>query len=163
MLFIVLGNTAGNAIVFAQYILRARGFSKEDLVNPETELGWLIKGLAVSAVTGACLLHGSWRAGGIFLNNIFAMIKCCLLLVFIGAGFAFSAGAGKKPEPSPSNFSPAISFDGHIEGGAGGKVYGYSQSLLLVIFAYSGYENANYVSGKNIIHCLQDLATNNLS
>lgn len=149
MLFIVLGNTAGNAIVFAQYILRARGYSKADLVDPSThELKWLIKGLAVSAVTGACLLHGSWRAGGIFLNNIFAMIKCCLLLVFIGAGFAFSAGAGQVPKPSPNNFDPAISFEGHIEGGAGGKVYGYSQSLLLIIFAYSGYENANYVSKK---------------
>ncbi|KAL0634709.1 hypothetical protein Q9L58_006374 [Maublancomyces gigas] len=76
------------------------------------------------------------------------MIKCCLLLAFIGAGFAFSAGAGKVPKPSPSNFNPAISFDGHIEGGAGGKVYGYSQSLLLVIFAYSGYENANYILGE---------------
>lgn len=146
MLFIVLGNTAGNAIIFAQYILRAQKYSQEELDNPSHELEWLIKGLAVSAITGACLLHGLWRAGGILINNVFATIKCCFLLVFIAAGFAFSAGVGHVPKPSPSNLDPTISFMANVEGGARGKVYGYSQSLLLVIFAYSGYENANLVS-----------------
>lgn len=150
MVFIVLGNTAGNAISFAQYILRARGFDKEDLKHPSHEVEWLIKGVAISAVTGACLLHGSWRAGGIFINNFFATIKCCLLLVFIVAGFAFSAGVRPKGQlahiPSPGNLSPTVSFDASIGGGSLGRIYGYSQSLLLIIFAYSGYENANYVS-----------------
>lgn len=149
MVFIVLGNTAGNAISFAQYILRARGFVKKDLENPSHEVEWLIKGVAIGAITGACLLHGSWRAGGIFINNLFATIKCCLLLVFIAAGFAFSAGVRPKGQhiPSPSNLSPTVSFDANIGGGSLGRIYGYSQSLLLVIFSYSGYENANYVSG----------------
>lgn len=149
MLFIVLGNTAGNAISFAQYILRAQGYSGDELKNPSLEVEWLLKGVAVSAITGACLLHGLWRAGGIYINNCFATIKCCLLLVFIAAGFAFTAGVGNVAKPSPSNLTLANSFQATIDGGARGKVYAYSESLLLVIFAYSGFENANYVSEKH--------------
>lgn len=149
MVFFVLGNTAGNAISFAQYILRTRGYSQEQLKHPSEDVEWLIKAVAVSAITGACLLHGSWRAGGIFVNNFFATVKFCLLLVFIVAGFAFSAGVRPRNEPriqSPKNLGSTVSFDASIGGGGLGKVYAYSQSLLLIIFAYSGYENANYVS-----------------
>lgn len=147
IVFIVLGNTAGNAISFAEHALIAHGSE-----NPPD---WCINGIAIGAITVACLLHGSWRAGGIWVNNIFATIKCLLLLVFIVGGLAFSAG-GKGP--SRSNLDPSVSFElnstivlspdrySTAPLSDAGRMYGYSQAILLIIFAYGGFENANYVS-----------------
>lgn len=117
--------------------------------QPSATFQSLTKVFAVCAITAACLLHGSWRAGGIFVNNFFASVKTCTLLVFIGCGFAYSAGAfpGRGGEPFPThNLSATSVFESDISGGNFGKLYGYSQSMLLVIFAYGGFENANFVS-----------------
>lgn len=152
VLFIVLGNTAGNAISFAEYVLQAHG--GYNLTNPDDKTQGLIKGVAVAAITGACLLHGSWRAGGIVVNNIFATIKFATLLVLIVAGFAYIS----QHQPT-DNLKPKVAFESHIQGGSMGKLYNYAQSLLLIMFSYGGFENANFVS-QNVPHFFHPIATN---
>lgn len=151
VLFIVLGNTAGNAISFGQHALRAKGVKENEIDQHE----WQIKGIAVAAITGACLLHGSWRAGGIYVNNLFATIKCLFLVVFIIAGAVYSGQGGQKTY----NLDLQCSFTNTTDSGTAmskclksetgqnvnSQMYGLSQSFLLVIFAYGGFENANYI------------------
>ncbi|KAI5836894.1 amino acid permease-domain-containing protein [Morchella snyderi] len=152
VLFIVLGNTSGNAISFGQHALRASGVTEDEIDSHE----WKIKGIAIAAITGACLLHGSWRAGGIYVNNLFASIKCLMLVVFIIAGAVYSGKGGNR---NTHNLDLDCSFVNSSENGTAmskcpqnrdmqnnqWQMYGFSQSFLLVIFAYGGFENANYI------------------
>ena len=69
--FIVLGNKAGNAIVFAENVLRAS--------NREP---------SIAVVTFACLIHAICRKGGLHLNNIFSLFKAALLLILFIVGVA---------------------------------------------------------------------------
>lgn len=52
-----------------------------------------VRGLAVTSLTFACILHASWRKGGIVFNNLLAFFKVSMLLAVIVIGFAVSAGA----------------------------------------------------------------------
>ncbi|KAL8980957.1 MAG: hypothetical protein Q9177_005729, partial [Variospora cf. flavescens] len=80
----MLGNLAGNAIAMGQYIMQAAGQPDK----PEA-----IRGIAVAALIGACLIHGLWRNGGIVLNNVLAIIKILTLMAVIIIGFAVAGGA----------------------------------------------------------------------
>ena len=100
---------------------------------------WAVKGVAVAIVTLACLLHGGWRAGGIYINNFLAVIKVLVLVVVICAGFA--AYSGDIAEPGPNAWEaeqpgPLPKSD----------PYGYAVAFLAVMFSYGGSMNANYVS-----------------
>src|SRR5690606_6526874 len=78
--FIFLGNTAGNAFTTAQYVLQiiAPKFGAD-----EKHAEWVLKGVAVGVITLACLLHGAWRAGGIYVNNVLAMVKLMIVWFFV--------------------------------------------------------------------------------
>jgi hypothetical protein len=72
ILFIVLGNLAGNAVAFGIYIMIAVG---KDPVNSNTnnyEKGPVI-GLAITVLTVCCLFHVFSRRGGILINNTFEL------------------------------------------------------------------------------------------
>ena len=143
-ILIVLGNLTGNAVAFGFYIMEAAGLSGHDSA---------IRGLAVAAMTFACLLHGSWRHGGIVVNNILALLKVLILLTIIILGFAASAGAsfgngpvhGETVDPvshkAPSNFDTHSSFSKPSNWTAS-----YVQAILLIVHSYSGFEQPFYVS-----------------
>jgi hypothetical protein len=61
IIFIVLGNLSGNSVGFGSYLLKAANLPDNDAA---------VRGLAVGALTTACLLHAVWRKGGIWLNNV---------------------------------------------------------------------------------------------
>ena len=67
IVFIILGNLSGNAIAFGIYVMSAAGYD-------DPSRGSVI-GLAVGALSCACLVHVASRRGGIILNNIFAVVK----------------------------------------------------------------------------------------
>ncbi|KAL9009116.1 MAG: hypothetical protein Q9173_005828 [Seirophora scorigena] len=67
-----------------QYIMQAAG---------QPDYPEAIRGIAVAALTGACLIHGLWRNGGIVLNNVLAIIKILTLMAVIVIGFAVAGGA----------------------------------------------------------------------
>ncbi|KAL8953687.1 MAG: hypothetical protein Q9222_000471 [Ikaeria aurantiellina] len=142
-IYITLANLAGNAIAFGLYVCRATGVEAR---------GALVRGLAVVCLTAACLLHASWRKGGIVVNNALAIIKTLILVAIIVIGFAASAGASfghgpvhgetvnPKTQDVTSNFNPHSSF-----GFASQDVASYADSLLFVTYTFSGYEQPFYV------------------
>ena len=139
-----IGNLSGNAIAFGIYVLEAAGIEGHDAA---------IRGLAVAASTAACLLHGAWRNGGIAVNNMLASLKVLILIAVICIGFAASAGAkfghgpvhGETVDPTTgnrtSNFDTHTSFT-HARHDAAS----YADSLLFIVYTYSGYEQPFYVS-----------------
>lgn len=144
IIFIVLGNRAGNAIAFGIYVMQAA-----DRTGSPSE----IRALAIAALTAACMIHWLWRRGGILLNNLFAILKVIILLAIIVIGFLASAGVsfghgqvhGKTTDPdtfrSTSNFDIHSSFT-HASTSAAS----YANSIIFIIYAYGGYDQPFYVS-----------------
>jgi amino acid transporter len=128
VIYVTLGHTAGNGIAFARNFLLMVGID-----NPTPGQ---IKGVGVAAITLACLLHGFWRAGGIWANNIISVIKVCILLVIIVTGFV--AWGGGFDSVTENAFQSGKIFDKSTP-------YGYTESFISVVFSYSGFMNANYV------------------
>ena len=143
IIYVILGNLSGNAVVFGLYILHAAGIEGRDST---------VRGLAVICMTAACLLHAAWRKGGIVLNNLLAVLKSLILVAIVIIGFATSAGAsfghghvhGQTISPttnkSTSNFDPHSSFTL-----ATGDPAGYAASILFIVYSFSGYEQPFYV------------------
>jgi L-asparagine transporter-like permease len=126
---------AGNAIVFGQNIMIACG-SAEPTNGP-------VRAIAVGVATFACTLHIVSRWVGIALNNFFGSVKAAMLLMLIIVGIISFAGglSVKTKETAKQNYGAYGNFDS-----ASKSSYGYAASFLSVIFAYGGFNQANYVS-----------------
>lgn len=99
------------------------------------------RGIAIAVVTFAVLIHGLWRQAGIFLNNFFAITKILILIVIIVTGFMSTGGAFKNKSAGSENFNVHNAFKNPES-----NPYAFAESFLSVIFAYSGFNQANYVS-----------------
>lgn len=144
VIYVILGNLSGNAIAFGTYVLEAAGIEGHHSA---------VRGLAVACLTAACLLHASWRKGGIFVNNLLALLKVLILLAVIGIGFAASAGAsfghgpvhGETIDPTSGKATP--NFNTHTSFAHARKdTASYADSILFIIYTFSGYEQPFYVS-----------------
>ncbi|MCJ1313553.1 hypothetical protein MMC25_007232 [Agyrium rufum] len=136
VVFVILGNLSGNAVAFGTYVMVAAG-------NQEPSRGASI-GLSIGALTAACLLHVCSRRGGIFLNNVFAMLKVGILLTIIIIGFAVAGGAKFGGVSSQSeNFAISKSFAHPRK-----DVVSYTDSMLYVVYTYSGFEQPFYILGE---------------
>lgn len=123
---------AGNCLIFGIRTLEAAN-------APVTNSA--VRGLAVAAATVACLIHSFSRRGGIWLGNMFALIKVLMLLLIIITGICAWAGAFHTPNYANDNMALNHSFaDSSTDS------YGYTQAFLAVIFAWSGFDQPNYVS-----------------
>ncbi|KAL8691465.1 MAG: hypothetical protein Q9218_003309 [Villophora microphyllina] len=143
LIYIILGNLSGNAIAFGIYICQAADVEGH---------APLVRGLAVVCLTAACLLHASWRKGGLVVNNLIAVLKVLVLVAIVIIGFAASAGASfghgpvhgetvnPKTQNKTSNFSTHSSF-----AFASNDPASYAESLLYVVYTFSGYEQPFYV------------------
>lgn len=140
--FIFFGNMAANGIAFAQFIYRAQGAqpSGESHDGPNGA----IRAIAIGVSTFACTIHAVSRRGGIYLNNLLALIKVALLLVIIVTGFCAYGGVfhNDKSIATPSNL--ATLHDSFPP--AAKNAYGYAEAFLSVLFAYEGWNQANYAS-----------------
>lgn len=145
VIFVFIGTAAMNAISFGIRVLEAAGHDQPD--------NWEARGIAILIITFAVILHGTWRQAGLLVNNVFATIKVLILLLFIITGFV-ALGNGFKPSDTAkldgfvtnstvasNNFDTSKSFKDK----SGGS-YGYVESFLAIIFAFSGFNQANYVS-----------------
>lgn len=124
---------AGNCILFALYVLRAAG-----LRDHELNVG-NVRGLALGVAVFACFIHAFSRRGGILLNNILAMFKIAVLLLIIITTIVVST------EPKNNHSGDMVGsevFNGN------GSANGYASAFLSIIFAYSGFEQPNYVLGE---------------
>lgn len=133
VIFVLLGTSAMNALSFGIRIQEAAGHPTPD--------NFTSRGIAIAAVTFAVILHGIWRQAGLFLNNTFAMIKILMLLVIIITGFSSWGGAFHANTASASNFNVHNSFKDTARNSTG-----FAEGFLAVLFAYGGFNQANYVS-----------------
>lgn len=140
VIFVLLGTSAMNALSFGIRVQEAAGHPTAD--------NFTSRSIAIAAITFAVILHGIWRQAGLFLNNTFAMIKILMLLLIIITGFcswggAFHAQAAGEENPgvAASNFNVHNSFKDTAR-----DSHGFAESFLAVLFAYGGFNQANYVS-----------------
>ncbi|KAK3177785.1 hypothetical protein K4F52_009483 [Lecanicillium sp. MT-2017a] len=73
--FIAFGNMASNCISFATRLLLAA-----DIESPSNGT---VRGIAIGIAILACFIHAFSRRGGIWLNNVLAVIKVLMLLLII--------------------------------------------------------------------------------
>jgi hypothetical protein len=132
MAYIILGNMAGNCLIFGIRVLQAANVSENDSAT---------RGIAVGVATFACLIHAFSRRGGIWLGNFLALIKVLILSLVIVTGICAWAGAFKTKNYVDENMAVSNSFANPAE-----DSYGYTQAFLAVIFAWSGFDQPNYVS-----------------
>lgn len=151
MVFVILGNRAGNALAFGIYAMKAAGQTN---ASPST-----VRGVAVAAATLACLVHYLWRRGGILLINIFAILKVLILLSIIVLGFSASAGASfGRGKVQGVTYNPGLgrnttNFNVHTSFiGAQHDVSSYAYSFIFIIYSYGGFEQPFYVSIRKSIH-----------
>jgi hypothetical protein len=138
--FILLGNLAGNALALGRYIMLAAGHS--DASGKPTASKGSINAIAIIALSVVILIHMSTRQGGILLNNIFATGKVFLLLAIILIGFIFRGDRlPQKNHLDGQNFSLSTSFADRTN-----SLSSYTQSLLVIMYSYSGFEQPFYVS-----------------
>ncbi|KAF2090393.1 amino acid transporter [Saccharata proteae CBS 121410] len=136
VVFIVLGNMAGNSMAVGEYILKAANNDFDHSVS-----NGAVRGIAIGTITFACFLHGVWRKGGLWLNNAFAITKVTLLLIIIIIGFCALGGVfGSDANNADDNLNIKTSFTKTPN-----NAYGYAEGFLAIIFAYDGYNQANYV------------------
>ena len=142
VIFIFLGNTAGNGIVFGTKVLQIINYPDTvDIFDHRT--GWIIKGIAVATITAACLLHGAWRAGGIWVQNTLAVLKLGILWFFIIAGLATYSGKIHSISNPGIELSSSNSFENIDIFTPDNGAHGWITALLDVTFSYSGFEYAN--------------------
>lgn len=134
--FIAFGNMAGNAINFAVRMLRAAGY-------PDPNEG-AVRGIAIAVATLTCFIHAFSRRGGIYLNNIFAIVKLSILLLIVFIAIAVGAGGlPDTPNVISENTNPKKSF--HAENT---DANGYAHAFLAVIFSFWGFEQPNNIMGE---------------
>ncbi|KAH8671838.1 amino acid/polyamine transporter I [Tricladium varicosporioides] len=142
--FILIGNASANALSFASHVLAAAGKSRIYDDSPPADLANLARVIAIATMTGVCFLHGIWRKLGIAINNLFALFKILILLLVIILGFVSIGGTVFGTQsPAGDNFAPNKSFKN-----AQDQPYGFAQAYLSVVFAFGGFNQANYVLGE---------------
>lgn len=140
MQFVLFAISTAGSISFSSYMILA---NDPDNRTPDA---WVIRGVAITALTGVCLIHAFTPRLGIWLSNGLGAFKLVLLSLVVFTGFA--ALAGRMEKPSPGNFK-SFHGEGTLRDDKGnspaGAAAGYALALLQVLYAYSGWENANYV------------------
>ena len=121
-----------NALSFGIRVQEAAGRTPDNLTT---------RGIAIAVTTFAVVLHGTWRQAGLFLNKAFAIIKVSMLLLIIITGFIDLGGGFRSRQAASKNFNVDNAFKDTAD-----DPYGFAESFLAVVFAYSGFNQANYVS-----------------
>ena len=130
--FIAFGNMAANCVSFANRAMRAA-----DIENPSNAE---VRGIAIGVAVATCFIHSISRRGGIWLNNILAMIKILILLAIVGTAIAVGVGLKNTKNVFIDNVTPSHAF-----GDISRNSNGYSEAFLAIIFSISGFEQPTYV------------------
>jgi amino acid transporter len=151
IMFTLLYNLSGNAISFSIQVMVASGIY-DPTTNEIPDRGTAV-GIAIATLTFVVLLHTFSRRGGIFVNNAFAVVKVGLLLAIICLGIA--KAAGRFPNRPEAN-EPAESFKTNSQvinanftsgtfANARTDAASWSNSLMLCMYAFSGFEQPFYI------------------
>lgn len=132
--FFFLANTTGNCLAFAKYTILA--FRPGSLVDAHLQ-----KTGAVVIQTLVCMALYRSMATGRFLNRFFSVYKILLLVVVLIAGFCTVAS---NKADGLHDFKDKITQIPSIKQNSA-TVQDYATALLLVLYSFHGWENANYV------------------
>ncbi|KAF3283929.1 hypothetical protein TWF132_009940 [Orbilia oligospora] len=150
--FVTSQVTAANVVLFTQYMFLAS--------NGEARLTaplWLRALTGFFVITGICAIHAFLPRLGIHLGNFLGSFKVVILMVIVCAGFAVLANPERvldsgRPSGNYGNFDGvwnATTVDTPPEVrsmiACGEDANNAPVALAQVIFAYTGWENANYV------------------
>jgi amino acid transporter len=168
-LFVIVGNTAPNSLVFAEYVVTA--------FSPHAEIdGRLLKFVALVCITLICTLHVFSRQVGILANNgervairarhpaaltqelALALYKVVFLLFVCVAGF-FALGGVRVDEAVGDSYGTenlGSAFRQRIPT----TPYSYAKSLLSVLYAFRGwYETVSARDGHRLTGNLGKMPT----
>jgi len=133
--FIVFGNMAGNCMNFAHRVLLAANAEPTNAA---------VRGIALAVAIFSCFIHAVSRRGGIWLNNLLAMVKLGIMFLIIIVTICVAAGRLPKTENViEDNTALDKSF-----AGSSSEANGYAHAFLAIIFSFSGFEQPNYVLGE---------------
>lgn len=118
---------AASAIVFAKYFTAA--------LPGEYGL-WTQKGLAVTIVLIATIIHGRSRLGSARFQTLFTALKISLIIVFCAAGIFLTK------DVTEMQFTPQAGDFGKMTSGA------FAVALIYVSYGYAGWNAATYISGE---------------
>ncbi|KAI9712437.1 MAG: hypothetical protein M1820_001650 [Bogoriella megaspora] len=145
---VLLGFTASNCIVFADYVLFAldREPSKAE-----------VKVVAAALLTSIILVHSCFRKTGIFIQNIFGWIKIALVIFMI---FASLFAVIFRPR-NESTTELATVNGGNIWEGSVWNLGLISTALFKVFYSYAGLHNVNNVMNevKNPVKTLRSASS----
>ena len=146
---VLLGFTASNCIVFAEYVLFAL-----DREPTSFEL----KALAAGLLAVIILIHGCFLKTGIFIQNVLGWVKIALVVFMI---FTSLFAVFFRPEEGTSRLQQAnLNWDYLWEG----SVWNWgiiSTALFKVFYSYAGFHNVNNVLNevKNPVKTLKSAAS----
>lgn len=126
--FICFGTSASNSIAFARYVLLAAESHVQNLGDLD---GRLVGYIAITINVVTCLLLYFSNGLALALNRLSALYKIGLLL----AVFITGAVASKQQDSGTHDFETTYSSDSTQT----------MSALVYILFAYQGWENANYV------------------
>jgi amino acid transporter len=132
---VLLGFTASNCIVFAQYTLYAFDIEATDFRR---------KALAVALLTAITIIHGCFLKTGIRIQNFLGWIKIGLVVVMVLSGLfvvVFRANGNRSQFPATSDIWKGSDWSWGI----------ISTSLFKVFYSFAGLNNVNNVSMDNIL------------
>jgi amino acid transporter len=123
-------NNYGNAVIFAKYVLLAANPDTTKTVDLDDRL---VRFIAIILVAFICLLHYFSGRFGLFINRLLALFKVILLITVFAAGMR----ASNQPGSGKHDLHKSYEKKSYLDGLA---------AMVLILYSYSGYENANYVS-----------------
>jgi hypothetical protein len=130
---VLLGFTASNCIVFAQYTLYAFDVEATDLRR---------KSLAVGLLTAITIVHGCFMKTGIFIQNFLGWIKVVLVIFMVFSSLFVVAFRDVKVDGMRSHF-PAGSDLWKGSDWSWGII---TTSLFKVFYSFAGLGNVNNVN-----------------
>ncbi|OAR02392.1 hypothetical protein LLEC1_07098 [Akanthomyces lecanii] len=133
--FICVGNMASNCIDCALRLCQLAG--EDDPGRAK------VRGIAIAIATATCFIHAFSRRGGIFLNNIFAVVKFLFLLSMVVATWVVvGSPGGLKRFADETQLQTRSSPNSEDEGTSA------AQAFLFVVFAFFGFDQPSYVLGE---------------
>ncbi|UPX09912.1 low-affinity methionine permease [Ascochyta rabiei] len=129
---VLLGFTASNCIVFAQYTLYAFDIEPTDFLR---------KSLAVGLLTAITIVHGCFRKTGIAIQNFLGWIKVGLVVFMIFSGLFVVVFKPQGLDGRRSHFPAGADVWKDTEWGWGT----ISTALFKVFYSYAGLNNVNNV------------------
>ena len=126
--FICFGTSASNSIAFARYIILA---AEPNVQNIEDLDGRLVGYVAITINLVTCLLLYFSNGLALALNRLNALYKIGLLLAVFITGAVASREQGSGTQDFETTYSSNLTQT--------------LSALVYILFAYQGWENANYV------------------